>query len=267
MTKVSISRAWEETSAFIRRETRLLVPLALAFLFLPPVIIALALPPMTPEMMGKSPGLLLVLLIQLLISAGGQIAIARLALGHREQLGASLSHAARRVVPYVASILVLALPLSFILLAAGSVSRMIVAQGNRSVGAIVALITVLFFALLVAAFVRCTLNIAVAAVEPGGPMQILRRGFALTRGQVLRLLLTVLLILVGGGIAIYAVNVVVGTVVTLLLGRPEPWTVAALIIAVAATATQAALITVFTVLCARLYVQRVTATGVPSSGT
>lgn len=267
MAKLSISTAWDETSAFIGRETRLLLPLALAFLFLPPLIVSLSIPQVNPTDLSHSGLTLTVLLVQLLISGAGQIAIARLALGHRERLGETLGHAARRVLPYVASILLIAVPLSFVLLTAGTMSKVLVAKGNTTVGIVVSLLTILFFVLLLVAIVRCTLNIAIAAVEPGGPIQIVKRGFALTKGQVWRLMGAVALVLIGGGIAVYAVSIIVGSVVTLLLGKPEPWTVSALLIAVAGTAVQAALITVFSVLCARIYAQRVTETGVPSSGT
>lgn len=265
MTKLSISQAWDETSAFIARETRLLVPIALAFLFLPPLILTLVMPPMKPEDVGQSGITLVVLFVQLLISGAGQIAIARLALGHRERLGETIGHAFRRTLPYIASILIIAVPISFLLLTASTISRAMVAQGNRPVGIIVALITIVLLVVLVVAIVRCVLNIAVAAVEPGGPVAILKRGFLLTKGQVLRLLGTVVLILIGGATAVYAVTVVVGTVVTLLLGKPEPLTVAALLIALAGTAVQAALITAFTVVCARLYAQRAAVSGAPSS--
>lgn len=267
--KLSVSKAWEETTAFLERETRLLVPLALALLFLPGVVAGLAAPLRTAgtQESGIYAGLLL---LQLLVSLVGQLAISRLALGHREQLGDSLRHGMRRAPALIGASAIAVLPLA---LGSGLVLAMVRAvspAGETTVTRpgltllLLLLLTALLIALLVVG-VRCLLNNAIASVEPGGPVRILKRGFALTKGSAWRLFGAAVLFLVGGSIAIFALTSVVGLLVTFLLGRPEPWSVAALILAVVGAAGQAALATVFSVLFARLYGQRAAQAGVPST--
>jgi hypothetical protein len=268
LTKLSISRAWEETTAFVASETRLLVPLALALLFLPGVIAGLAAPRGQADL-NDSPALLLLFFAEVLIGVIGQIAIARLALGHRETLGEALRHAVLRLPALVGSALLVILPISLALgMAMGAAGAVV--KGGSNANPILALLLLLVLTVLLVALIivgsRCLLNTAIAAVEPGGALYILKRGFALTRGQVLRLLGAALLFAIGGAVAIVALTSVVGLGVTLALGKPEPWTVAALLIAVAGAAAQAVLGTLFTICFARLYAQRATEAGVPSSG-
>lgn len=267
MAKLSISKAWDETAAFITRETRLLVPLALALLFLPPVIASFVAPRATPEELAKPGIFLVIILVQMLIGAVGQIAISRLALGYREQIGASLGLAARRLPAFIGSFVIVALPILFLLGMSAGLQRAFAVQGNSSGAIVFGVLTLVFMVVMLVIFARFTLNTAIAAVEPGGPIVLAKRGFALTRGQALRLLGAALLILIGGSIATYALTIIVGSLVTLALGPPDPWTVSSLIIAVVGAAAQAALLVVFTVLFARLYAQRVSDLGLPSNAT
>ena len=265
MARLSISNAWQETSAFLARETRLLVPLALALLFLPGVIAGLAAPNGRPTDMEASGTFLLLFFLEVLIGAIAQLAIARLALGHREQLGESIRHAAMRLPAYVGALLIVGLPLSFLLGAAIAVARGLVKGVSPGLALVVLIVIILLSAALIIAAVRCLLNTAIASVEPGGPLRLLKRGFALTRGQALRLLGAALLFLIGGGIATVALTSAVGAIVLLALGPPQPWTVAALLVAIVGAAAQAAFGVVFTVFFARVYAQRVAEPSVPSS--
>lgn len=267
--KLSVSKAWEETAAFVERETRLLVPLALALLFLPSVIVGMAAPLRTNG--DQEAGIYVVLLVlQLLIGLAGQLAISRLALGHREQLGDSIRHGLRRLPALVGATAIAVFPLSLLTGAVLTMVRAISPGGTVTASPGVALVLlVVLTALLVALVivgVRCLLNNAIASVEPGGPVRILKRGFAMTKGSAWRLLGAALLFLIGGFVAIFALSSIVGLLVTFLLGRPEPWSVAALLLALVGAAAQAALATVFSVFFARLYAQRAAASGVPSTG-
>ncbi len=266
--RLSISKAWEETAAFVGRETRLLVPIALALLFLPVVVAGLA----GPMKRGETPttSFLLLLFAELLIGLIGQIAIARLALGHREPVGEAIRHAAMRLPALVGSVFLIALPLSFAsLIAGGAAAAMAKAGGNKPLMAI--LVALVLTVLIVAALIlglRCLLNTAVAAVEPGGPVRLLKRGFALTRGHVLKLFGAALLLAIGGGVTIIALTSITGLGVRLALGDPEPWTVAALLVAVVGAAAQAVFSVLFTVFFARVYAQLAAGeASVPSSAT
>jgi hypothetical protein len=264
--RLSISKAWEETSAFVSRETRLLVPIALALLFLPGVLAGLAAPMKRSDV--PSGGFLLLLCAELLIGVIGQIAIARLALGHREPVGEAIRHAAIRLPALIGSVFLIAVPLTFvILIVGGGAAAMAKAGGGNPVLAI--LVTLLLAVLIVATLIlalRCLLNTAIAAVETGGPVRLLKRGFALTRGHVLKLLGAALLLAIGGGVAIVALTSITGLGVRLALGDPEPWTVAALLLAVVGAAAQAVFSVLFTVFFARVYAQLAAGeTSVPSS--
>lgn len=253
--RLSISKAWEETAAFASRETRLLVPIALALLFLPGVVAGLVGPVRSNETPTTS--FLLLLFAELLIGVIGQIAIARLTLGHREPVGEAIRDAALRLPALVGSVFLIALPLSFAILFVGGVAvAMAKSGGGQPFMAI--LVTLGLTVLIVAALIlglRCLLNTAIAAVEPGGPVRLLKRGFALTRGHVLKLLGAALLLAIGGGVAIVALTSIMGLGVRLALGDPEPWTVAALLVAVVGAAAQAVFSVLFTVFFARVYAQ------------
>ncbi|GAC1575600.1 MAG: hypothetical protein NVS3B5_06720 [Sphingomicrobium sp.] len=253
----------------MNRETRLLVPLALALMFLPSVISGLAAPRGQADL-NDSPTLLLLFFAEVLIGVIGQIAIARLALGHRETLGEVIRHATLRLPALLGSALIVILPLSLGFGIALGAAGGLVAKGsgaNPVAATLLLLVLVILLVALIIVGVRCLFNTALAAVEAGGPVRILKRGFALTRGQVLRLLGVALLFAIGGAVVIIALTSVVGVGVTLAFGKPEPWTVAALLIAVAGAAAQAVLATLFTICFARLYAQRAAESGVPSSGT
>ena len=268
MPNLSISRAWEETTSFVARETRLLVPLALALLFLPSVIAALAAPRGRVDLDG-SPLNISLFVAQLLLGLVGQVAIARLALGHREPLGQVIGHSAKRLPALLGAAVIVMLPLSIALVATMGGATAITRQGSGA-SPVAALLLLLALTILVVALIivmaRFLLATAIASVEPGGPLHILKRAFDLTRGQVLRLIGAALLFLVGGGVATIALTSVVGLLVTLALGKPEPWSVAALLLGLAESAGQALFATLFTVCFARLYAQRAAVPGVPSSG-
>ena len=268
--KLSISKAWEETTAFAGRETRLIVPIALALLFLPAVIVGFVAP--TNRSDAPSTAFLLLLFAEVLIGVVGQIAIARLALGHREPVGEALRHGALRLPALIRSVFIVAVPLSLgVIILGGAAAAIAKTGGTQPLLAIV--VVVLLLALFIVAIViglRCLLNTAIAAVESGGPVRVLKRGFALTRGNVLRLLGAVLLLAVGGGVAIVALTSVTGLGVRLSLGPAEPLTVAALILALVGGATQALFSVIFTIFFARLYAQlaagEAVAVSLPSSG-
>lgn len=263
MARLSISDAWDETRSFVLKETRLLAPLALALLFLPSVVAALAAP--TKGAAGGNPmiGYSLLLLAAALVGLLGQIAIIRLALGHRERLGSSLQEAARRLPSYVAALLLFAVPVSIVLTLIGVAALM----GLRSAGALTEttpnVIKSVVFLLFLLISTRFLLGMPVAAVESSNPLAIVRRGLKLSHGQTPRLIGAFLLFVC----ALLALDVsaifVVGSLTRLALGPPEPWTVAALLIAVADAAVKATIGVFLTVFFARVYAQTVAARGVP----
>ena len=265
--KLSISTAWDETSAFVASELRLLAPLALALLFLPGVVAALVTPPPKAGIVDTSPLSLLLFFVSAVLGVIGQLSVSRLALGHRERLGESIGHAVRRAPSYIGAVMLFVLPFSVLLGLLYTPMQAAVANANRGLALVLSLATLVVLVAFIIAFSRFLLNGPIAAAEGGGSVTILKRGLALTKGNVLRLLGAAVLFIIGGEVASYAVEVAIGTVVKLLLGPPELLTLPQLIIASATGAVQAVILTLFSVLFARLYAQRVAAaTGVPTSG-
>jgi hypothetical protein len=111
----------------------------------------------------------------------------------------------------------------------------------------------------------------IASAESLGAVALIRRSWDLTAGNFWRLLSFALLFFVGGVIAVWAVAAVTALVVRVLFGAPDPLSVSALILAIVNAIANAAVVTVLTVMLARIYVQ-LSGRGsidvsVPSSGT
>jgi membrane-anchored glycerophosphoryl diester phosphodiesterase (GDPDase) len=116
------------------------------------------------------------------------------------------------------------------------------------------MVAVLVFPLLAAA--RLILPIVpLTAIEDGGPVANLKHSWQISQGNFWRLLAVVLLTGLAAVTLLFATQSVVGSVATLLLGKPDPWTVSRLIVALAVAVVQTGVVTVASVLVARVYVQ------------
>jgi hypothetical protein len=93
----------------------------------------------------------------------------------------------------------------------------------------------------------------------------IKRAFALTSGHFWKLLAFMLLATIAFLIVAAAAGAVIGSIVSLALGRPEPWSVSLLLVALAAGLVQAAFITIYTAMLARITAQLSGHTGVPKS--
>ena len=93
------------------------------------------------------------------------------------------------------------------------------------------------------------------ACESLGPIGSLKRSFALTSGHFWRLFGFLLILMVGFFVVALTVGAVVGGLVTLLFGRPEPWSISLLLIALAGGLVQAGFVVVYTAMLARIYAQ------------
>ena len=116
MTKLSIGRAWSETIAAVKRDGRLIVPVALAFSVVPATLFALAVPPV-PAGQIREPGMWMVLYLLLILAALiGQMAIMRLAIGPAASVGEAIRHALRRAPSVIGAALIFGIPAAAILL-------------------------------------------------------------------------------------------------------------------------------------------------------
>ncbi len=255
MTAVSIGRAWEETKAFIARDKRLLVPLALGLIVLPTAIVGLVAPGAQIGGADKNVTGAALTLADALIGLVAQLTVVRLALGFSGSLGQAMALAARRLWVLLSAMLILVLP--FVLLSV-TVGGFIdpksggVASGPRGVAALLLLVVIGAFIWLA---VRLLLVSVVVMAEDQGPVALLKRSFAITRGHFWRLLAFVLLILSAFLALIVAVGAVGAALVTAVFGAPDAMTVGALIVGLLTGAIQAGVAVVYVAMLSRIYAQ------------
>ena len=130
---------------------------------------------------------------------------------------------------------------------------------------------ILFLALMLYLAARMLMTSPVASAEAAGPVTILKRSWALTRGHAGKLLGFLLLFLVALVVVLTAVGVMVGLFARGVFGEVEPLSAAALVIGLVQGLLSAAATTVFAVMLARIYLQLKGAdepeVTVPNSGT
>ncbi|MDQ3077300.1 MAG: hypothetical protein M3Q83_00480 [Pseudomonadota bacterium] len=257
--RLSIGTAWSEAAAFVRRERRLLAPVVLGLILLPAVISTMVQPP-TPASGSPEPGAwMFVAFAMILVMMAGQMAIVLLAEDWRGSIGEAIGRAARRLPTLIAAAVIVMLPmiviLSVVLAAvtfAGGGEGGVSAQ-NLSGGGGIAILLAVVLVLLIA--VRLLPLVAVIARGTDGPISALKQTFRMTRGQFWKLLGFFLLMAITFVIVAAAVGAVFGSIVTLALGRPDPWTLSLLLIALIGGLVQAAFVTIYTAMLARIAVQ------------
>ena len=247
MPKLSITTAWNETAAFVRREAGLLFPVAFGLIALPLVFLQLVVPVAAPGQEPQS-GLWMLLVLPLVFLSGvATVAISALATGRETVVGDALRRGVLRVLPLIgASLLIMAcmLPLAVILV--------LLAQTAPIVGIIVGLAALIA---LITLWVRLMLVTPVAAAETGGPITIIKRSFDLTRGHAAKLVGFVVLIFVLGLVITFALVTVGGILIHLLTGSPEPGSVGFFLVLLLGALLQTVFAVYFAVMLARIYAQ------------
>jgi hypothetical protein len=273
--KLSISRAWDETREIFRRDGSLLVSVALALIVLPEVVVGL-IDPRTGSAEAASWMVQLLRFAAGLITLIGQLALIRLALGPSTTVGDAIRHGAKRFPYAVGAIVLLFVLLAIIVIptvalvawATGAdLTRMAGGAPPTGPEALIILFVVLFA---LALSVRFTLTSPVASAEPVGPIIIVKRSWALTRSHYWRMLGLVALLLVAALVLLMAAGIVGGILARLISQDIEPFSVAALIVALLGGIAQGAFSVLASVMLARTYAQlagRDVQPTVPSSGT
>lgn len=258
MAHLSISKAWDDTKAIMSSDGRLLTTVAVALVGLPSVVSAL-IQPQGMAMDEKAPLWVdVVALLFMLVALVGQLALVRLALKPPVTVGEAIRHGARRMPTYLGTALILVALLLVIALPFGFAAK---AMGIPLDGTMTApppggwLLVLLFLAVVLYAAVRMLMGTPVASAERAGAFAIIRRSWELTQGHVLKLLGFLLLILFGALIAIAALGMLVGGLVTLALGPIEPMSVSALAVGLAQGLFNAGFTALFAVMLTRIYVQ------------
>src|SRR5258708_2994293 len=225
MSKLSISRAWEDTQKVLAHDGRLLASVALALVLLPEVIPNVLVPP--PALSGQQPPSWMPVLSILVAIAGliAQIAIIRLELGPTTSVGHAISHGVRRFLPGLAAIILFGFPLAILMgvlftLLAGPAAAEALRNGTADPSSARVILLLLVIALLISA--RFQLIMPVATAESGGPLRILRRAWELANGHYLRLLGFLLAILVTALIVFLATQFVGGILARTLFGDAKP---------------------------------------------
>lgn len=265
MAKLSLSKALVESRAVASRDGKLIAAVALALFYLPAVIAGVVKP--RSEGLPQSGGELALMALIAIVGVVGQLAVIRLALGGRASVGEAIGQGLRRAPAYVAASLIWLLPLIVVLIVtAGNALRAPeTATLGRALGVLVVLGVMLFLS------VRMLMSSSVAVGEAANPVEILRRSWALTAGHWWRLLGFLLGFLVVAVIALTAVGAVAGVASALLLGEPQPMSLAALLNAMLVELVTTLVTVAFVVMLARIYAQLAgpahADVSVPSSGT
>jgi len=273
MPRLSISTAWEETRDILAREGRLLSTVALALIVLPTAVNAFVNPrgvvvPTTPLwMVGLA-------LVAYLIALAGQLALIRLALGPSVTVGAAIAHGGKRLPIYLAAVLMIVFALLIVLivigLALGAMGVHVQRQMTPEMNPASLVAALLFIAIFVFLFVRLVMASPIASAEAIGPVAILRRSWRLTEGHWWPLFGFLLVFFIGAGIVAVAIGSAAGTTIDFLLGKIEPMSASALVLALIDAVVSAAITVLLAVMLARIYVQLTrradVQVGVPSSG-
>jgi hypothetical protein len=267
MPKLSLSRAWEETSAVLARDGRLFVAVALALFVLPGLILSVSMPVAEPGKLPPAGAWIAVAIAVTLIWTIFQLAVLRLAMEPHVSVGEAIVHGARRLLPYIAAMLCWALPI----LVVGSLlsSFLVENEANPPVAASLGLL--LLTAVGTFLGVRMMLSSAVASAENIGPIAILRRSWELSRGNWWRLFAFLLLFVVAALCLVIAAGSIASLLVRLFAEDAGPRSLGGLLIAIVSEVLNGLLSVGFLVMLARIYAQRSGAIAaqpsVPSSGT
>jgi hypothetical protein len=275
MRRLSISLAWEQTMSCLAADGRLLATVAAALVALPLVVTGVLMPDgfSATDVDRLWSGLLLLVVGLLLLVA--QLALVRLALSPSVSVGEALAHSVRRLPSYLLAWVVIGIGF-FIVVTVGAAA--LIASGvqvsDQQIPASPATwaVMIALIAVYCVIWVRVIAMAApIASAESLGAIALIRRSWDLTAGNFWRLLGFALLFFVGGVIAVWAVAAVTALLVRVLFGAPDPLSVSALILAIVNAVANAAVVTVLTVMLARIYVQLsgrgLIDVSVPSSGT
>lgn len=261
--KLSIGKAWDEASAFLGREARLIAPVALAAFAIPAVLARWAFPN-NPQ---GSAGLLMLLV--LVIGLIGQMTIILLAVGWHGSVGQAMRKAVNRLPVLLGALIIVFFPL--MLVAGIAIGALLFGSGIVDPSAIapealmkipgMMWITLLFAVLVVFLGVRMFQATAVAVHEPVGPIALIKRSWQLSRGVFWRLFALFLLLALAGQILTYVTTITIGSVVVLATGEPKPFNTSALLIALAIGLVGAIVSSISAAMAGRVYAQLSNARG------
>ncbi|WP_106639030.1 glycerophosphoryl diester phosphodiesterase membrane domain-containing protein [Allosphingosinicella vermicomposti] len=251
MTTLSISQAWNETTAFVKREAGLLFPIALAFLAVPTIILQFVTPQSVPGQPVEGGPWLWLFIPVIVATMIGSLSITTLAIRPAQSVGDAIGHALKRLLPILLAVLILsavtlliAVPALLVIFALGLTSETAMLFGG-----------LVFLAIFTFIWIRVILMTPVAVAEPVGAGGILRRSWALTRGHFSPLIMFATVIAIVAVVAFLAITLVFGSLIALVAGPPEKGNVSFVLSLVVSGIASAVFSVYFQVAVARIYVQ------------
>ena len=272
-SKLSISRAWDETRDIFRSDGGLLISVALALIVLPAIVVGIVAPP-EPGVQASGADQIL-RIASALIAIVGQLALIRLALGPSTTVGDAIGHGTRRFLPTLGAIVILLIIMAVIIIPLMVVLALLMGIDPSQMGAgakpgpQVGLLVLIMCLVALAISVRFTLLSPVASAEAIGPLAIIKRSWNLTKGHYWRILGLVVLLLIAAIFLLMTAGVLGGLLARLVSSDVEPFSVAALIVSLVAGVAQGAFSVLASVMLARVYAQLAGSGAeatVPSSG-
>jgi hypothetical protein len=253
---ISMNQIWDDSLAFIRRESALLVPLAMATIYLADVIATLA----TTAAPSTEPNPLTTILFvaAALWSVVGQLAIVSLVLKPGQSVREALVHALSRLGKVMAIALILGLAISTALLpvavaAVASGADPATPETLQNLPGWIAVIALAVLGVMAWLGVRLALMNALIVDRNPGIVDALKGGFALTKGIAAQLTLVVVLYAVLLLVLSSAAKSVAGGLFTLIGARLESPLLGALMTALVSALITTAMSVVATVFLATLY--------------
>jgi hypothetical protein len=194
----------------------------------------------------------------IILSIVGTLAISALALRRENVIGAAIGLGFRRFLPMLGASLLLGLAIALnivpIVLALGLDPEALRNPSAATAGSVL-LGLLLIIILALSLWVRLMVMTPVAAAERVGPVGIIKRSWALTRGHFWKLLGFIVLMLLVLAIVGGVIGLVLGIAVAAIAGPPEPGSLAGLVLLLIGALVNAAFGVVLTTMIARIYVQ------------
>lgn len=266
MANLSITAAWNETAEFVKRESRLLFPIAFMLIALPVAVMeALTPDPAGPGRLPEQGTWTLLVPLVIVASMVGNLAISYLAIKAHISVGEAIGRGARRFLPLLGAFLLLSLAGAILFLIAAMVAVLLVpgAMSDAAAGAqspalarAVVLSVLLLLPVLIFFGARLMLVTPVAANEQGGSFAILRRSWTLTAGFVWKLIGFLLLIGILVGVLTTAIESVAGLLFALLAGPLRAGSLSKLLTILVMAGVNSVIGVYLASLIARIYAQR-----------
>lgn len=261
MTTLSLNDVWNDTAAFVKREWRLLFPIALLLNALPMAFASAMLPRFEP---GRTPALRLSLLaipVAAIIGFSGPLALIYLALAPGRSVGEGLRRALSRFLPLFALYLLVGLAVGLLFTLVAVIGVLLVpgldpkAPSPGALAGFALILIMIMLPILLFVSTRLLLVAPVAAAEEGGPLAIARRSFALTRPFFWPLLGFLVLSSILSAIINMVANAVVGIPILLVAGPPEPGELSAVLLLLVSALVSTVVSVYLVTMVARIYLR------------